>query len=37
MIERVAAALSGEQTLIDDYASGDVCHAMARLYGATTL
>jgi hypothetical protein len=31
----VAAALSGDQTLIDDYASGDVYHALARLCGLT--
>jgi hypothetical protein len=31
----VAAALSGDRTLIDDYASGDVYHALARLCGLT--
>jgi hypothetical protein len=31
----VAAALSGDHTLIDDYASGDVYHALARLCGLT--
>jgi DNA polymerase I-like protein with 3'-5' exonuclease and polymerase domains len=31
----VAAALSGDQTLIDDYASGDVYHALARMCGLT--
>jgi hypothetical protein len=31
----VAAALSGDRTLIDDYLSGDVYHALARLCGLT--
>ena len=31
----VAAALSGDQTLMDDYLSGDVYHALARLCGLT--
>jgi hypothetical protein len=31
----VAAALSGDQALIDDYLSGDVYHALARLCGLT--
>jgi hypothetical protein len=32
----VAAALSGDRALIDDYLSGDVYHALARLCGLTT-
>jgi DNA polymerase I len=32
----VAAALSGDQTLIEDYRTGDVYHALARLCGLTT-
>jgi DNA polymerase-1 len=31
----VAAAASGDQTLIDDYLGGDVYHALARLCGLT--
>jgi DNA polymerase family A len=31
----VAAALSGDQVLMDDYLSGDVYHALARLCGLT--
>jgi hypothetical protein len=31
----VAAALSGDQALIDDYLAGDVYHALARLCGLT--
>jgi hypothetical protein len=31
----VAAALSGDRTLIDDYAGGDIYHALARLCGLT--
>jgi hypothetical protein len=31
----VAAALSSDHTLLDDYASGDVYHALARLCGLT--
>ena len=31
----VAAALSGDQALMDDYLSGDVYHALARLCGLT--
>jgi hypothetical protein len=31
----VAAALSGDRKLMDDYASGDVYHALARLCGLT--
>jgi hypothetical protein len=31
----VAAAYSGDQTLINDYAAGDVYHALARLCGLT--
>jgi hypothetical protein len=31
----IAAAASGDQTLIDDYSSGDVYHALARLCGLT--
>jgi DNA polymerase I len=31
----IAAAFSGDQALIDDYSSGDVYHALARLCGLT--
>jgi hypothetical protein len=31
----VAAALSGDRTLINDYSSGDIYHALARLCGLT--
>src|SRR5262249_16915045 len=31
----VAAALSGDRALIDDYSAGDVYHALARLCGIT--
>jgi DNA polymerase I len=32
----IAAALSGDQALIDDYRSGDIYHALAKLCGLTT-
>ena len=32
----VAAALSGDRTLTDDYLSGDIYHALARLCGLTS-
>ena len=32
----IAAALSGDQALMDDYRGGDVYHALAKLCGLTT-